>query len=425
VRSSSPGQASVDYVAVIALVCVLLAGAGATVGAPWLGDRMAGTIRHGICIVSGAYCTVDEAKRAGLAPCPVHRRSDAERAGVTAVLHLGRDDVLLVERRSDGTVSIAFVNGWQGGAEIGVSLPIAGRSASATARALAIFNSGRSWELPSWPAAQRFLRRFAREETLTGEARRRLRRLCPFCHPGPQLPPPDARYAEGGLDVELQAALGIPRASGSAFADGLLVAGRRRAGRRVTTYLRFGADVTVHLGTVLASLGAAERTQGVLELTREDGRLVEARVRAAAEVAGEVEIAGSSATLAGVADRVRSAVRAARGGGVAMEAQVSLDLTDPANLRAVAGLLQPGSTPLGWAERARALGRRLDVAGEVDLDLVRTTRETSGHELGIGAGLRMAAGYTRTRAARELLAAWSLRAGGPLRRREDCEAAAA
>ena len=116
---STRGQASLDYVAVLALVAVVLAGAAGTVGAPWLARSLAGAIRHGICVVSGSYCSVREAADAGLAACPVHRRSEAERSGVTAIVHLGRDDVLLVERRSDGTASVAFVDGWRAGAEIG------------------------------------------------------------------------------------------------------------------------------------------------------------------------------------------------------------------------------------------------------------------------------------------------------------------
>jgi hypothetical protein len=38
----------------------------------------------------------------------------------------------------------------------------------------------------------------------------------------------------------------------------------------------------------------------------------------------------------------------------------------------------------------------------------------------VGAGAGFGAGYDRTEEARDLLAAWSLRAGGRLQEREDC-----
>ncbi|MDP9384667.1 MAG: hypothetical protein M3P50_05450 [Actinomycetota bacterium] len=105
---------------------------------------------------------------------------------------------------------------------------------------------------------------------------------------------------------------------------------------------------------------------------------------------------------------------------------MSLDLRDPANRRAVEGLLHPGLSPLGWIDRARALGRRLDRAGAVDLDVFRTTRTSRLQEHGAGAALRFGARYGRVRQVRDLIAAWSGTGGGghSLRRREDCEEAA-
>ncbi|MBA2515518.1 MAG: hypothetical protein H0V26_14520, partial [Solirubrobacterales bacterium] len=107
----SRGQASIDYVGILAVVALILGAAAAAVGAPWLAPRVASGIRHGICVVSGALCTAREAREAGLAPCPIKRRSDSEHVGVVALIRLQRGDALVVERRSDGRATVSFVDG--------------------------------------------------------------------------------------------------------------------------------------------------------------------------------------------------------------------------------------------------------------------------------------------------------------------------
>jgi len=431
---SPSGQASVDYVALLALAAVVLGLAASAVGAPWLAPRLAEAIRHGICVVSGAWCTPAQARAAGLEPCPIHRRSNAERLGAVAVIRLERGDALLIERRSDHTASVSFVDGGAVGAEVGIGVRLPGASGTAEAAAGVRFNAGQTHEFGSWPDAQRFLARFAGEETMTGEGRRALRTLCWRCPEwlegrGRDLPEPAARFTEGGAYAEVGAALGFDRgAEVDASLSAATVIGTRRAGRRVTRYLRLEAGMLAGLGLALGSLATARDQEGVLELTTVDGEPVEARVRGSAGIAAEADLQGQSLDVADVADRLRGATGRAReagdSGGLAVEASVALDLRDPANRRALEGALRPGISPLARAERVRALGRRLDVAGAVDLGVFRTGRSSSGKELEAGALWKVGAGYARVEQVRDLIAAWSLRAGGPLRRREDCEAAA-
>lgn len=441
--SSASGQASLDYVAVLALVGVTLAlaagaagASGAGVGgAPWAAARMAQAIRHGICVVSGSFCTPAEARTAGLAPCPIHRRSNAERLRVTAVVRLERGDALLVERRSDGSASVSFVDGGAAGVEVGIGVKLPHAGGTLDAGGGVRFSAGQVHEFASWPAARRFLRRFAGEETMTGEGRRALRKLCWRCPEwldgrGRELPEPAARFHEGGTYAALSAALGLgPVAELDARLDAARVIGRRVAGRRTTWYLGLESTVTAELGAVLGSFSAARETAGVLELTTEGGEPVEARVRAAAALAGEGQLAGRGLDIADLTERLRGAAARPRRdgdlGGLAVEAQVTLDLRDPANRRAVEGLLRTGLSPLAWADRVRAVGRRLDLAGAVDLDVFRTTRTDRLHEAEIGAAVKLGAGYGRVEQVRDLIAAWSTAAGGgPVRRREDCEEAA-
>ena len=76
--------------------------------------------------------------------------------------------------------------------------------------------------------------------------------------------------------------------------------------------------------------------------------------------------------------------------------------------------------PADWDDRLRALAHRLDTDAAVDVRLFRDRLEQSdiGADVGLGAGFGGA--YDRTEEVRDLLGAWSLRAGGPLQEREDC-----
>lgn len=444
--SDSRGQASLDYLGILVVVAVLLGSVVSAVGAPWLAPRVASGIRQGICVVSGALCTPREAREAGLATCPVHRRSDAERLGAVAVFRLGRADSLVVERRSDGSASVSFVDGGEIGVEAGMGVSLPGLAGSASAGAGVRFAAGKTFEFDDWAASQRFLARFAGEETLGGEARRALRGLCWKCPEwlegrGRTMPEPVAQYYEGGSYDRFAAEIGgaVPLQGGRRSTEvGLdvggergVMLGRRTSGREVTWYVRLQADVVSAFGAVIGSLQGGRHAEGVLEVTTEGGSPVRARVRASAAVTGAAEIAGSQLDVGAIADQLREATAgrpadadANAHGGAAVEAAVSLDLRDRANLRAVEGLLHPGSSPLVWLERVRAVARRLDVAGAVDLRVMRLARASADRTREIGTVVRFGGGYARVTETRDLLAAWSLRPGERLRRREDCEAAA-
>jgi hypothetical protein len=102
---------------------------------------------------------------------------------------------------------------------------------------------------------------------------------------------------------------------------------------------------------------------------------------------------------------------------------VSLDLTDPVNLAAVRGVIEMlglRAPPTDWPRRVRALAARLDADGAVDVRVFRERLSQNGLGADVGAGAGFGAGYDRTEETRELLAAWSLRAGGRLQEREDC-----
>jgi hypothetical protein len=197
----------------------------------------------------------------------------------------------------------------------------------------------------------------------------------------------------------------------------------------VTWYDRIDAETAGRLGLVFGALRAHEAGEIALEATEVDGRAVELRLRGAARVHWDATLGAPVSKVADLAAELRGAARepGEPGGlGGRVEASVSLDLTDPANRTAVAGVMDVMRLrvpPADWDDRVRVLAARLDAAGEVDVRVLRVglARKDVGAEvaLGLGAG----AAYERTTEVRDLVRAWSLPAGGTLQEREDCRPA--
>jgi hypothetical protein len=147
-------------------------------------------------------------------------------------------------------------------------------------------------------------------------------------------------------------------------------------------------------------------------------------VSAAARSARRGRAAGPVSSLDDLGIRLQG-VRSSPGGhGRRLEAEVSLDLTDPANLAAVRGRrrdARPARSAHRLAEARCARWRRGSTpTGAVDVRVFRDRLSQNALGADVGAGAGFGAGYDRTEEARELLAAWSLRAGGRLQEREDC-----
>ena len=193
----------------------------------------------------------------------------------------------------------------------------------------------------------------------------------------------------------------------------------RRVGRdgRVTWYDRIDAETASRLGLVLGALQANEAGELALEATLRHGRAVELRVRGAARLHWDAELGGPVSKVADLAAKLRGAARepGEPGGlGARVEASVSLDLTDPANRKAVAGVMDVMRLrvpPADWDDRVRALAARLDAAGAVDVRVLRVGLERKDVGAEVALGLGAGAAYERTTEVRELVRAWSLPAG--------------
>ena len=433
---SARGQASADYVGVLALVGAVVAVSVASVSPPPLAASLSAAIRHAICTVAGGVCTAREARRAGLAPCVVHSRSDGDSVSATiAVLRLRRGDTVVVERRSDGTAVVSFLDANAVGAQTGVGFSVGrvGGQGTASAGAGVSFNTGKTFEFGSLRAARRFLARYADEETIVGEGVNLARRVSPLHEPR-RLPAPRSSSYEGGTWADLNADLKVEapaigtRLTGQGDAAAGRVLGRRRSGLRTTWYLRVEHSAAVSLGLVVGAVAAGADTDVVLEVTSQGDRLVSATVAGVGGASAGLDLYGHSADLGALARRLGRAgggVGGAGDGGTAMHASVELDLTVRENAAALHGaldVLRLRAPPAEVSSRLSALGRRLDSDGRIDVAVYRTTRTAKERsaQLALGAGIGVE--HVESGETRQLLSAWSARGGG-LREREDCAVA--
>jgi hypothetical protein len=160
----SRGQAAVDYVALIAVVAVVLALAVAltTGAAPGIVNAVAGQVRHALCVVGGGPCP-DPSPR----PCAVTSRRDARHFAVSLVIFRGdHDRYVLREQMSDGTVRLTVARSGALGAEAGAGararVTVRGRTVGITDEARigvqGVLASGRVFVARDAREAARFLR---------------------------------------------------------------------------------------------------------------------------------------------------------------------------------------------------------------------------------------------------------------------------
>ena len=414
--------------AILVAIATAIAAGPASLSAPIMAAW-----RHAICVVGAGICTPEAARRAGLDACLVELRSDHETLGaVVAAVRLRRGDTMVLERRSDGTATVSFIDDHAVGGEYGVGarLGTVAAGGDAKARAGVNFTRGRSYEFASWKRAQDFARRHAADETAAGESLDLVRRISPV-HSPRRVPPPAAVLFEAGAWTELEAQLGTPLSVRGRHLDGHAggaaagVIGRRRSGRTTKWYLNVHHGVAGQLGLIAGSMGAASSSDSLLEVDFEGDRPVAAAVTGSVAVAGDIGLYGHTTDLGALAGRLRAAAAdAATGGrgGMAMEVRVSLDLRDAANRRALVSALESltgrGSVSTR-AQRLRQLGERLDRDGRVDISVYRSRSDEHRQAAEIAAGVGIGAERLRRSDTRDLVAAWSAH-GGAVRERGDC-----
>jgi hypothetical protein len=416
------GQATGEYVALVALVAVVLTlAAGLTTGG--LGSRVLAGLQRGLCEVTAVRCPPAQRPRDELDPCPVERTTQTESlGGAFEVMTLGGGRALTTVRMSDGRVRIALsdVETIGGATGFGYAIGLGRRhGATATVKIERQFAPGRSWTLPGAGAARAFLERYGAKATVGGRAVDLVRSGCSILcdaigwRPHAALPPADEVSIDRGLSVRLDGALG-PADLGTS-SDRVLGARFQRGGAS-TWYLSFDTAVGAALLSA-AGLGAERRQHAVASFTLDAGqRPVELSVET-------VDGTAASGTL-----QAARRVSARADGAVALvtESSATLDLRDPRNLAAAAALwrtLRGGLAPARLLRDAAAVGRRIAREGVVD----RRTYALESSATAIGGtlvlGAQLGGGFERTHEGMRLLSAVTRLPGLPFLPRDDCRPA--
>jgi hypothetical protein len=414
------GQATSEYVALVALVAVVLAlAAGLTAGG--VGGQLLAGLQRGLCRVADVRCPASARPRDTLDPCPVERTASAESlAGAFEVLKLGGGAALTAVRMSDGRVQVTLADVATVGGELGLGFSIGlGRrhGATATLDVERRFVAGRTWTLPDAGAARAFLERHGAKATVGGKAVDLVRSGCSILcdaigwRPHAVLPPADEVAIDRGFAGRLDGALGIGRLQAS---SGRLLGARLQRDGGSTWYLGFDAAVGA---TLLASAGLGVKRQGqtVVSFTldaqqRPAGLSVETVVSDAAS--GTLQAAGGRASA-----RMDGAV------AHVTELRATLDLRDERNRAAATAFRAALDDQLAVAQlsrRAAVLGARIARTGVIDRRTYGLT--SSAIEIGgrIVLGAQLGGGFERTREGMQLLSAETRLPGLPFMPRDDC-----
>jgi hypothetical protein len=369
-RESERGQASAEYVGVLAVAAAVFVTVGATVGLGEIPAAVASTVRTGICIVAGDICRDSDARAAGLQPCTVGDR--AQGGGTTfsiGLLRLGGANGLLVARRSDGSVLVTrSAEARRGvGAGVGLEATPLGIDVGVAGSADFTITAGKAWEFPDAASAGRF---FAGAEDV----------------------PPTWRFGElgGELGGEVGASLKGIRFAGVHASAGM-AAGVRHGRGQTTLYMRGRLDTGANVwapGSHSAVTGPGG--QVMIELTTEGDDVREIAFRTASRGAGTGQIVDTVARL---------------------------DLRDPRNRAAARSMLVSGvPTP----PRLLALMRYTVQHGTVERSVYDVHDDSSAFALGVKFVAELGLEDKDVDVERRLVAASAWTHGSQERVREDC-----
>lgn len=389
--SSRPtaGQASVEYVAALALLAAVFAVAAPAVGAPDIPRAVVGKLRLALCLVASDVCSNRAAREAGLAPCPLRSDTTGHEATVGAAIYeAGGKTTLTVTPRSDGSVSVVRTAGVHVGVGVGVggdlSLGPLVFDIGTTGALRERVEAARAWVFPDQATAARFLEHRNRNAINERE------------FPAAWHSVDDTRE----LSLMVGAAVGAKGfddrgdLAGIAGSGGHVLGGRVTREGMVTVYGRAqmdGPDITFPF---LPAIGPGHE-EFVVEFSFSRD--------------GPREIA------------IRHAVPSGMGGQVE-ETVGRLDLRDPANLAFARSLID---ARLPWPphlhKQARALGRRIATHGVVERTVMTVEDGSRGASASLRLGVKVGASYRHIKVRRELVSA-TARTGGAERERFDCVA---
>jgi len=405
------GQGTVEYIAVLLLVALVLGG-GTAAAATGAGADIATAVPHqvvrALCIVTGGDCDRDRA------PCVTGSATDSRSWSATVVVvRLGHERVLVRERRSDDmeivtlttapSLGIETIDGT--GARINTGRRRLSLGGAVTASIVASFGHGKTWVLPDHAAADALAAALERHEDVRS---------------------PDEELHQIKGAVGISGSRGSDGNIGSATASATLTGtvGRstdHRTGHR-TYFIDAGADAVLDLSARLralrasASASAGGSAQFALTVD-DDGRWVDLALVGT----GEVSAGGSVSTSGGP---VAAALNGSASGGRRWTAEAHLDLSDAGNLAAAKVLLAHATAipprPAQAGAAALDLAGRIDERAVIDVRAYALDRSANGFDVhageivGVGGGREHATERTR------LISATTRGLDGQWRQRTDC-----
>ncbi len=393
---SQSGQATIDYVALVAVVAIVLglAVGAAPVGAAGIVNAVTGQIRHALCVVSGGPCAEPRSK-----PCVVASTRDLRHFAISLlVVRVDHDRYVLREAMSDGTVRLTVARsgaaGLGGGAGAVARASVRGRRVGAgdEVRAAAQLTLGRGTV---------YVARDEREAKAFMAAIRAGRA------------PAAARevFYDGGVRALAQAGIGSGWLEG--LAAGTLGARRDRRTGDITVGLSAGGGGWGGLTAALFGPAGAAESATTLALTLDRRRRpIELSLSAGATMSGGV------LPLA-----VQRALGRANGGqsttemtGRRWELGARLDLRDP-RVRATWARFRADPASAG---AIRELAATVRDRAYLDARVYATDASADGLAAGVAAGIRVGGEYDHAIDRARLLAASSRPPAGLWEKRLDC-----
>ena len=403
-RRSERGQATTDYVALLAVVAALVAIAAtlAAVGAPGVVNAVRAQMAHALCVVTGRACHVDR-----LRPCIVAMRRESRRYGLNlGFVRLDKDRFVLREQFSDGTVRLTAVKRYGAGAEGGLGATLRVKQAQRSKG----FSRGVKLGAQGLLGGGTIF--YARNARVADDIMRALDR-------GERTPvPPRQVVYEAGLRGIASLTAGGSVASLDLDAKTMRILGLRRSLRSGATTLTLttadsaSALAAAVVGGPTGSLDASavlalrlDRRRRPIELSLRAGGTVAAGAKLSKVLAAPLALSGTDDLPANVAGRRWEFIARAK-------------LTDPA---VAAAWKRFRGSPTSLAA-IRGLGQALRQRAQLDVRTYRARNSSVGTSVGLSFGLKFGAETDHTIDRFSLLAASSRPAGGVWEPRLDCVA---
>jgi hypothetical protein len=402
------GQATIDYVALIAVLALLLGAAPAIAlaGAPGVTNAVVGQLRRALCVVSGGACPAEPRQ-----PCVVASQRDAEHVAVSiAIVRADEDRYILRERLSDGTVRLTLAQRSGAGVEAAVGarmrLKLKGRTIGfdreAHGAVEGVLGHGEVYVAHDDREADEILRAIGGRGLRIGRG-----------------PRPREIFVEGG--VRGLGRLGVGGQAAGMSLDGIAdaILGARRDQRSGQVTVSLGGELfgwALLTAVMTGPSGALDRQVGLgLTLDRRH-RLIALSLTASGILADGSALPPALAGPLGIgaADDATVAMTGRR-----WELGARVDLRDPDVAAAWSAFRHDPQNPAA----IRALGALLRTEAYLDVRSYAVRSESGGVAAGLALGLELGGELDRTTDRSQLLSAATRPPGGLWEPRMDCVSA--